>query len=67
MAFAPRADFVPAVDDAFDADFARAAAVRPEAALAPAAARDDFEAVREDRGLDFMAAGILCPFGVRLG
>jgi para-aminobenzoate synthetase component 1 len=63
MAFAPRADFVPAVDDAFDADFARAAVVRPEAALAPADARDDFEAVREDRGLDFMAAGIGYPFG----
>lgn len=65
MAFAPRTDLVRPGGGAlgFEADFARAAAVRPEAALAPADARDDFEAVREDRGLDFMAAGILCPFG----
>lgn len=60
MAFAARAPLGLAARDvaALAADFVPDAPARPGADLATADARDDFEAVREARGLDFMAAGM---------
>lgn len=65
MAFVPREDLALPAEDAFGfaPDFARDAVARLGAGFVPADARDDFEVVREGRGLDFMAAGIWCPFG----